>query len=171
MIDKTELVDCYKSVLLTLIDSRIDELKFYVSQKAFSHMTISVAFWHYDMHWNIWNKDGLDFVQHNQVSHGEFIILSDFERGNKNVSKLRDIMESWEEEEELSGDEDEDIKLLIRIAHESLALAIESDEIKPLFLDILKETPSFEEASFNSMVRIEDEEGMFDVNFLDFLKK
>ncbi|EJE3289523.1 hypothetical protein M4F77_004580 [Vibrio alginolyticus] len=170
MIDKTELVNCYKSVLLTLIDSRIDELKFYVSQKAFSHMTISVAFWHYDMHWNIWNKDGLDFVQHNQVSHGEFIILSDFERGNKNVSKLRDIMESWEEEE-LSGDEDEDIKLLIRIAHESLALAIESDGIKPLFLDILKENPSFEEASFNSMVRIEDEEGVFDVNFLDFLKK
>ncbi len=28
MIDKTELVDCYKSVLLTLIDSRIDELNF-----------------------------------------------------------------------------------------------------------------------------------------------
>ncbi|TOL46553.1 hypothetical protein, partial [Vibrio parahaemolyticus] len=85
--NKKRLIKYYKSALKTLLTSRKDELKFYAHQKSFSHMTLSVAFWHYDLHWNVWSKEGMDFERHSNCSPNPFIILSDFEVGNSNISR------------------------------------------------------------------------------------
>ncbi|RPB32635.1 hypothetical protein CYQ91_23465 [Vibrio diabolicus] len=139
--NKKRLIKYYKSALKTLLTSRKDELKFYAHQKSFSHMTLSVAFWHYDLHWNVWSKEGMDFERHPNCSPNPFIILSDFEVGNSNISRLRDIFEGWEALGSTDeSDDDDKTEFFINLAHEALAVAIQSRTIKPLFLEIFAET-------------------------------
>ncbi len=170
--NKKRLVKYYKSALKTLLTSRKDELKFYAHQKSFSHMTLSVAFWHYDLHWNVWSKEGMDFERHPNCSPNPFIILSDFELGNSNISRLRDIFEGWE----MLGfadekDNDDDTEFFINLAHEALAVAIQSRTIKPLFMEIFTENTNIDDALFNERVRVKDEEGHVDINFLDLIQQ
>lgn len=166
MFDKEKLIEVYESVLVILLNARMNELKFYVNQGAFSHMTLSAAFWHYDLYWNLWEKEDTRFTRHDDVSHGEFIILSDFEHGNPEVSKLRDIFESWEESE-LSDDEDENMEQLIKLAHEALALAIENTKVKSIFSDVFAENSELNSIPFNDLVKVQDPDGYFDINFLE----
>ncbi|HHX8537453.1 hypothetical protein [Vibrio owensii] len=170
--NKKRLIKYYKSALKTLLTSRKDELKFYAHQKSFSHMTLSVAFWHYDLHWNVWSKKGMDFERHPNCSPNPFIILSDFEVGNSNISRLRDIFEGWEVLGSLDeSDDDDKTEFFINLAHEALAVAIQSRTIKPLFLEIFAENSNIDDALFNERVRVRDEEGHFDINFLDLIQQ
>ncbi|EGR0935707.1 hypothetical protein EIB86_24520 [Vibrio parahaemolyticus] len=170
--NKKRLIKYYKSALKTLLASRKDELKFYAHQKSFSHMTLSVAFWHYDLHWNVWSKEGMDFERHPNCSPNPFIILSDFEVGNSNISRLRDIFEGWEVLGSLDeSDDDDKTEFFINLAHEALAVAIQSRTIKPLFLEIFAENSNIDDALFNERVRVRDEEGHFDINFLDLIQQ
>ena len=170
--NKKRLIKYYKSALRTLLTSRKDELKFYAHQKSFSHMTLSVAFWHYDLHWNVWSKEGMDFERHPNCSPNPFIILSDFEVGNSNISRLRDIFEGWEVLGSLDeSDDDDKTEFFINLAHEALAVAIQSRTIKPLFLEIFAENSNIDDALFNERVRVRDEEGYFDINFLDLIQQ
>ncbi|EMY6467107.1 hypothetical protein M1D72_06050 [Vibrio sp. AK197] len=170
--NKKRLIKYYKSALKTLLTSRKDELKFYAHQKSFSHMTLSVAFWHYDLHWNVWSKEGMDFERHPNCSPNPFIILSDFEVGNSNISRLRDIFEGWEVLGSLDeSDDDDKTEFFINLAHEALAVAIQSRTIKPLFLEIFAENSNIDDALFNERVRVRDEEGHFDINFLDLIQQ
>ncbi|MCR9443781.1 hypothetical protein NB508_12215 [Vibrio alginolyticus] len=170
--NKKRLIKYYKSVLKTLLTSRKDELKFYAHQKSFSHMTLSVAFWHYDLHWNVWSKEGMDFDRHPNCSPNPFIILSDFEVGNSNISRLRDIFEGWEVLGSLDeSDDDDKTEFFINLAHEALAVAIQSRTIKPLFLEIFAENSNIDDALFNERVRVRDEEGHVDINFLDLIQQ
>ncbi|WP_455294163.1 hypothetical protein [Vibrio parahaemolyticus] len=170
--NKKRLIKYYKSVLKTLLTSRKDELKFYAHQKSFSHMTLSVAFWHYDLHWNVWSKEGMDFERHPNCSPNPFIILSDFEGGNLNISRLRDIFEGWEVLGSLDeSDDDDKTEFFINLAHEALAVAIQSRTIKPLFLEIFAENSNIDDALFNERVRVRDEEGHVDINFLDLIQQ
>ncbi|MCR9897848.1 hypothetical protein NB595_06260 [Vibrio alginolyticus] len=170
--NKKRLIKYYKSALKTLLTSRKDELKFYAHQKSFSHMTLSVAFWHYDLHWNVWSKEGMDFDRHPNCSPNPFIILSDFEVGNSNISRLRDIFEGWEVLGSLDeSDDDDKTEFFINLAHEALAVAIQSRTIKPLFLEIFAENSNIDDALFNERVRVRDEEGHFDINFLDLIQQ
>ncbi|GAB7221606.1 hypothetical protein VoSk93_08180 [Vibrio owensii] len=170
--NKKRLIKYYKSVLNTLLTSRKDELKFYAHQKSFSHMTLSVAFWHYDLHWNVWSKEGMDFERHPNCSPNPFIILSDFEVGNSNISRLRDIFEGWEVLGSLDeSDDDDKTEFFINLAHEALAVAIQSRTIKPLFLEIFAENLNIDDALFNERVRVRDEEGHVDINFLDLIQQ
>ncbi|TOG63535.1 hypothetical protein CGG77_24295 [Vibrio parahaemolyticus] len=172
---KKRLIKHYKSALKTLLTSRKDELKFYAHQKSFSHMTLSVAFWHYDLHWNVWSKEGMDFERHPNCSPNPFIILSDFEVGNSNISRLRDIFEGWEVlgslDESDESDDDDKTEFFINLAHEALAVAIQSRTIKPLFLEIFAENSNIDDALFNERVRVRDEEGHSDINFLDLIQQ
>ncbi|MCX8778951.1 hypothetical protein NOK93_24835 [Vibrio parahaemolyticus] len=155
-----------------MLTSRKDELKFYAHQKSFSHMTLSVAFWHYDLHWNVWSKEGMDFERHPNCSPNPFIILSDFEVGNSNISRLRDIFEGWEVLGSLDeSDDDDKTEFFINLAHEALAVAIQSRTIKPLFLEIFAENSNIDDALFNERVRVRDEDGHFDINFLDLIQQ
>ncbi len=170
--NKKRLIKYYKSALKTLLTSRKDELKFYAHQKSFSHMTLSVAFWHYDLHWNVWSKVGMDFERHPNCSPNPFIILSDFEVGNSNISRLRDIFEGWEVLGSLDeSDDDDKTEFFINLAHEALAVAIQSRTIKPLFLEIFAENSNIDDALFNERVRVRDEDGHFDINFLDLIQQ
>ncbi|MEZ9567462.1 hypothetical protein AB4242_01190 [Vibrio splendidus] len=170
--NKKRLIKYYKSALKTLLTSRKDELKFYAHQKSFSHMTLSVAFWHYDLHWNVWSKEGMDFERHPNCSPNPFIILSDFEVGNSNISRLRDIFEGWEVLGSLDeSDDDDKTEFFINLAHEALAVAIQSRTIKPLFLEIFAENSNIDDALFNERVRVRDEEGHVDINFLDLIQQ
>ena len=170
--NKKRLIKYYKSALKTLFTSRKDELKFYAHQKSFSHMTLSVAFWHYDLHWNVWSKEGMDFERHPNCSPNPFIILSDFEVGNSNISRLRDIFEGWEVLGSLDeSDDDDKTEFFINLAHEALAVAIQSRTIKPLFLEIFAENSNIDDALFNERVRVRDEEGHVDINFLDLIQQ
>ncbi|EOX4844350.1 hypothetical protein ACH160_004665 [Vibrio alginolyticus] len=170
--NKKRLIKYYKSALKTLLTSRKDELKFYAHQKSFSHMTLSVAFWHYDLHWNVWSKEGMDFERHPNCSPNPFIILSDFEVGNSNISRLRDIFEGWEVLGSLDeSDDDDKTEFFINLAHEALAVAIQSRTIKPLFLEIFAENSNIDDALFNERVRVRDEEEHFDINFLDLIQQ
>ncbi|UTZ22041.1 hypothetical protein [Vibrio campbellii] len=170
--DKKRLIKYYKSALKTLLTSRKDELKFYAHQKSFSHMTLSVAFWHYDLHWNVWSKEGMDFERHPNCSPNPFIILSDFEVGNSNISRLRDIFEGWEALGSTDeSDDDDKTEFFINLAHEALAVAIQSRTIKPLFLEIFAENSNIDDALFNERVRVRDEEGHVDINFLDLIQQ
>ncbi|ELB2962439.1 hypothetical protein ACEV8G_18660 [Vibrio parahaemolyticus] len=170
--NKKRLIKYYKSALKTLLTSRKDELKFYAHQKSFSHMTLSVAFWHYDLHWNVWSKEGMDFERHPNCSPNPFIILSDFEVGNSNISRLRDIFEGWEVLGSLDeSDDDDKTEFFINLAHEALAVAIQSRTIKPLFLEIFAENSNIDDALFNERVRVRDEDGHFDTNFLDLIQQ
>ena len=170
--NKKRLIKYYKSALKTLLTSRKDELKFYAHQKSFSHMTLSVAFWHYDLHWNVWSKEGMDFERHPNCSPNPFIILSDFEVGNSNISRLRDIFEGWEVLGSLDeSDDDDKTEFFINLAHEALAVAIQSRTIKPLFLEIFAENSNIDDALFNERVRVRDEEGHCDINFLDLIQQ
>ncbi|PTQ14260.1 hypothetical protein CWO33_13645 [Vibrio splendidus] len=170
--NKKRLIKYYKSALKTLLTSRKDELKFYAHQKSFSHMTLSVAFWHYDLHWNVWSKEGMDFECHPNCSPNPFIILSDFEVGNSNISRLRDIFEGWEVLGSLDeSDDDDKTEFFINLAHEALAVAIQSRTIKPLFLEIFAENSNIDDALFNERVRVRDEEGHVDINFLDLIQQ
>ncbi|WDE07834.1 hypothetical protein SG34_013685 [Thalassomonas viridans] len=165
MFNKNELVSVYESALATLIEQRTGELKFYVIQEAFSHMSLSVAFWHYDMYWNLWEKPGKSFTKHDKVSNGEFIILSDFEKGSASIKALRDIFSSWEDDG-LVENEDENMELLIKLAHEALARALNSARVKSLLLDIFSENEQLSEMPFQELVRVEDVDGHFDINFM-----
>ncbi|CAH1531334.1 conserved hypothetical protein [Vibrio harveyi] len=170
--NKKRLIKYYKSALKTLLISRKDELKFYAHQKSFSHMTLSVAFWHYDLHWNVWSKEGMDFERHPNCSPNPFIILSDFEVGNSNISRLRDIFEGWEALGSTDeSDDDDKTEFFINLAHEALAVAIQSRTIKPLFLEIFAENSNIDDALFNERVRVRDEEGHVDINFLDLIQQ
>ncbi len=170
--NKKRLIKYYKSALKTLLTSRKDELKFYAHQKSFSHMTLSVAFWHYDLHWNVWSKEGMDFERHPNCSPNPFIILSDFEEGNSNISRLRDIFEGWEVLGSFDeSDDDDKTEFFINLAHEALAVAIQSRTIKPLFLEIFAENSNIDDALFNERVRVRDEEGHVDINFLDLIQQ
>ncbi|GAK19866.1 hypothetical protein JCM19052_325 [Vibrio sp. JCM 19052] len=170
--NKKRLIKYYKSALKTLLTSRKDELKFYAHQKSFSHMTLSVAFWHYDLHWNVWSKEGMDFERHPNCSPNPFIILSDFEVGNSNISRLRDIFEGWEALGSTDeSDDDDKTEFFINLAHEALAVAIQSRTIKPLFLEIFAENSNIDDALFNERVRVRDEEGHVDINFLDLIQQ
>ncbi|HHX8659740.1 TPA: hypothetical protein ACVO40_004266 [Vibrio diabolicus] len=170
--NKKRLIKYYKSALKTLLTSRKDELKFYAHQKSFSHMTLSVAFWHYDLHWNVWSKEGMDFERHPNCSPNPFIILSDFEVGNSNISRLRDIFEGWEVLGSLDeSDDDDKTEFFINLAHEALAVAIQSRTIKPLFLEIFAENSNIDDALFNERVRVRVEDGHFDINFLDLIQQ
>ncbi|WP_102340039.1 hypothetical protein [Vibrio lentus] len=170
--NRKRLIKYYKSALKTLLTSRKDELKFYAHQKSFSHMTLSVAFWHYDLHWNVWSKEGMDFERHPNCSPNPFIILSDFEVGNSNISRLRDIFEGWEVLGSLDeSDDDDKTEFFINLAHEALAVAIQSRTIKPLFLEIFAENSNIDDALFNERVRVRDEEGHVDINFLDLIQQ
>ncbi|KGR32622.1 hypothetical protein OA39_05010 [Vibrio campbellii] len=170
--NKKRLIKYYKSALKTLLTSRKDELKFYAHQKSFSHMTLSVAFWHYDLHWNVWSKEGMDFERHPNCSPNPFIILSDFEVGNSNISRLRDIFEGWEALGSTDeSDDDDKTEFFINLAHEALAVAIQSRTIKPLFLEIFAENSNIDDALFNEIVRVRDEEGHVDINFLDLIQQ
>ncbi|WP_052441995.1 hypothetical protein [Vibrio hyugaensis] len=170
--NKKRLIKYYKSALKTLLTSRKDELKFYAHQKSFSHMTLSVAFWHYDLHWNVWSKEGMDFERHPNCSPNPFIILSDFEVGNSNISRLRDIFEGWEVLGSIDeSDDDDKTEFFINLAHEALAVAIQSRTIKPLFLEIFSENSNIDDALFNERVRVRDEEGHVDINFLDLIQQ
>ncbi|HHX8439945.1 MULTISPECIES: hypothetical protein [Vibrio] len=170
--NKKRLIKYYKSALKTLLTSRKDELKFYAHQKSFSHMTLSVAFWHYDLHCNVWSKEGMDFERHPNCSPNPFIILSDFEVGNSNISRLRDIFEGWEVLGSLDeSDDDDKTEFFINLAHEALAVAIQSRTIKPLFLEIFAENSNIDDALFNERVRVRDEEGHVDINFLDLIQQ
>ncbi|HHX8301696.1 TPA: hypothetical protein ACVOZB_004588 [Vibrio diabolicus] len=170
--NKKRLIKYYKSALKTLLTSRKDELKFYAHQKSFSHMTLSVAFWHYDLHCNVWSKEGMDFERHPNCSPNPFIILSDFEVGNSNISRLRDIFEGWEVLGSLDeSDDDDKTEFFINLAHEALAVAIQSRAIKPLFLEIFAENSNIDDALFNERVRVRDEEGHVDINFLDLIQQ
>ncbi|HCM0846630.1 TPA: hypothetical protein N2782_004704 [Vibrio parahaemolyticus] len=170
--NKKRLIKYYKSALKTLLTSRKDELKFYAHQKSFSHMTLSVAFWHYDLHWNVWSKEGMDFERHSNCSPNPFIILSDFEVGNSNISRLRDIFEGWEVLGSLDeSDDDDKTEFFINLAHEALVVAIQSRTIKPLFLEIFAENSNIDDALFNERVRVRDEDGHFDINFLDLIQQ
>ncbi|EKO3802487.1 hypothetical protein NTE28_005024 [Vibrio harveyi] len=170
--NKKRLIKYYKSALKTLLTSRKDELKFYAHQKSFSHMTLSVAFWHYDLHWNVWSKEGMDFERHPNCSPNPFIILSDFEAGNSNISRLRDIFEGWEALGSTDeSDDDDKTEFFINLAHEALAVAIQSRTIKPLFLEIFAENSNIDDALFNERVRVRDEEGHVDINFLDLIQQ
>ncbi|MFS1462778.1 hypothetical protein BCU30_015995 [Vibrio lentus] len=170
--NRKRLIKYYKSALKTLLTSHKDELKFYAHQKSFSHMTLSVAFWHYDLHWNVWSKEGMDFERHPNCSPNPFIILSDFEVGNSNISRLRDIFEGWEVLGSLDeSDDDDKTEFFINLAHEALAVAIQSRTIKPLFLEIFAENSNIDDALFNERVRVRDEEGHVDINFLDLIQQ
>lgn len=170
--NRRRLIKYYKSALKTLLTSRKDELKFYAHQKSFSHMTLSVAFWHYDLHWNVWSKEGMDFERHPNCSPNPFIILSDFEEGNSNISRLRDIFEGWEVLGSFDeSDDDDKTEFFINLAHEALAVAIQSRTIKPLFLEIFAENSNIDDALFNEIVRVRDEEGHVDINFLDLIQQ
>ncbi|MFB1087038.1 hypothetical protein ACEWGF_18120 [Vibrio diabolicus] len=170
--NKKRLIKYYKSALKTLLTSRKDELKFYAHQKSFSHMTLSVAFWHYDLHCNVWSKEGMDFERHPNCSPNPFIILSDFEVGNSNISRLRDIFEGWEVLGSLDeSDDDDKTEFFINLTHEALAVAIQSRTIKPLFLEIFAENSNIDDAFFNERVRVRDEEGHVDINFLDLIQQ
>nr|PMH96205.1 hypothetical protein BCU54_11580 [Vibrio lentus] len=170
--NRRRLIKYYKSALKTLLTSRKDELKFYAHQKSFSHMTLSVAFWHYDLHWNVWSKEGMDFERHPNCSANPFIILSDFEEGNSNISRLRDIFEGWEVLGSFDeSDDDDKTEFFINLAHEALAVAIQSRTIKPLFLEIFAENSNIDDALFNEIVRVRDEEGHVDINFLDLIQQ
>ncbi|MEW4341552.1 hypothetical protein AB1J03_09340 [Vibrio diabolicus] len=170
--NKKRLIKYYKSALKTLLTSRKDELKFYAHQKSFSHMTLSVAFWHYDLHCNVWSKEGMDFERHPNCSPNPFIILSDFEVGNSNISRLRDIFEGWEVLGSLDeSDDDDKTEFFINLAHEALAVAIQSRTIKPLFLETFAENSNIDDALFNERVRVRDEEGHADINFLDLIQQ
>ncbi|MCG6242118.1 hypothetical protein K6U55_08740 [Vibrio diabolicus] len=170
--NKKRLIKYYKSALKTLLTSRKEELKFYAHQKSFSHMTLSVAFWHYDLHCNVWSKEGMDFERHPNCSPNPFIILSDFEVGNSNISRLRDIFEGWEVLGSLDeSDDDDKTEFFINLAHEALAVAIQSRTIKPLFLEIFAENSNIDDALFNERVRVRDEEGHVDISFLDLIQQ
>ena len=170
--NKKRLIKYYKSALKTLLVSRKDELKFYARQKSFSHMTLSVAFWHYDLHWDVWSKEGMDFERHPNCSPNPFIILSDFEEGNSNISRLQDIFEGWEALGFLDErDGDDSLEFYINLAHEALAVAIQSKTIKPLFMEVFTESPSIDDSFFNEKVRVKDDEGHFDINFLDLIQQ
>ncbi|OBT16279.1 hypothetical protein A9266_19125 [Vibrio tasmaniensis] len=170
--NRKRLIKYYKSALKTLLTSHKDELKFYAHQKSFSHMTLSVAFWQYDLHWNVWSKEGMDFERHPNCSPNPFIILSDFEVGNSNISRLRDIFEGWEVLGSLDeSDDDDKTEFFINLAHEALAVAIQSRTIKPLFLEIFAENSNIDDALFNERVRVRDEEGHVDINFLDLIQQ
>ncbi|MCR9470436.1 hypothetical protein NB502_01090 [Vibrio diabolicus] len=170
--NKKRLIKYYKSALKTLLTSRKDELKFYAHQKSFSHMTLSVAFWHYDLHCNVWSKEDMDFERHPNCSPNPFIILSDFEVGNSNISRLRDIFEGWEVLGSLDeSDDDDKTEFFINLAHEALAVAIQSRTIKPLFLEIFAENSNIDDALFNERVQVRDEEGHVDINFLDLIQQ
>ena len=135
-------------------------------------MTLSVAFWHYDLHWNVWSKEGMDFERHPNCSPNPFIILSDFEVGNSNISRLRDIFEGWEALGSTDeSDDDDKTEFFINLAHEALAVAIQSRTIKPLFLEIFAENLNIDDALFNERVRVRDEEGHVDINFLDLIQQ
>jgi hypothetical protein len=170
--NKNRLIKYYKRALKTLLASRKDELKFYARQKSFSHMTLSVAFWHYDLHWNLWSKEDMDFECHPNCSSNPFIILSDFEKGNSNISRLRDIFEGWEVLGPLDeSGSDDDTEFFINLAHEALAAAIQSRTIKPLFMEIFTDNTNIDDALFNERVHVRDEDGHVDINFLDLIQQ
>ncbi|CAM3631638.1 hypothetical protein [Pseudoalteromonas maricaloris] len=165
MFDKNTLIEAYENVLITLIKKRINELKFYVNQSTYSHMSLSVEFWHYDVNWNIYSLPESRFEQHKNVASDEFIILSDFEDDCPEVSKLRDIFESWEDIE-LVEDEDENMDMLFKLSHEALAEALCGNEVKPLLLDIFAENKALKNKPFNELIKVEDPDGRFDLNFI-----
>ncbi|TON79044.1 hypothetical protein CGH49_23705 [Vibrio parahaemolyticus] len=114
----------------------------------------------------------MDFERHPNCSPNPFIILSDFEVGNSNISRLRDIFEGWEVLGSLDeSDDDDKTEFFINVAHEALAVAIQSRTIKPLFLEIFAENSNIDDALFNERVRVRDEEGHVDINFLDLIQQ
>ena len=166
MVGKEELVGLYEKAILSLANQRKDELKFYVKQEAFSHMSLAVAFWHSDIYWNISEKSDGEFEEHEELDNQEFIIATDYTEDDADVLNLCNEFESWEDEK-LSDDEDESMDLFFKLAHESLALALKGDKVKPLFEDILKENPTYKSEFFNEMVRVEDTDGRFDHNYMN----
>ncbi|TBT15262.1 hypothetical protein D5E83_24645 [Vibrio parahaemolyticus] len=63
------------------------------------------------------------------------------------------------------------LSFFINLAHEALAVAIQSRTIKPLFLEIFAENSNIDDALFNERVRVRDEEGHSDINFLDLIQQ
>ncbi|MDR8523313.1 hypothetical protein [Shewanella fidelis] len=174
MHDIQELSGLYKKQVSRLIEENIEGLTFYVKQEAFSHMTISAAFWHGDLYWNIWNKDGSKFEPHTRLSHDEFIVEDVYFNKDEATVKLRAIYDKWNQatadDDGEEDDEGEDLfSRLIRQSHEALAAAFHSDTVTQQLMTILVQNPNFEAAKFNQVIRVEDPDGQFEFNFLEQL--
>ncbi|GIU32294.1 hypothetical protein [Shewanella sp. MBTL60-007] len=171
MISKEELSSLYADVLDRLITQTEDSLRFYVRQEAFSHMTLSVAFWHSDLYWNIWNKNHLKFNEHPRDYHDEFIVESASNNQDEASIKLMEIYSDWGEmasNEEDDYIEGEDVySRCIKLTHEALATAINSEFIKQKFISILQENPNFEQGCLEDVVHVEDPDGQFEFNFMN----
>ncbi|ESP90608.1 MULTISPECIES: hypothetical protein [Pseudoalteromonas] len=165
MVSAEELSYVYENVLVKLIEQREKELKFYIQQPAFSHMTLSVAFWHSDMYWNLYQKESCEFTCHAKYDNQEFIILSDYEGRHPDISNLRDIFDGWSECE-ATENSDESLDLQFKLAHEALAIALCSERVKPLLEVLLETNNNYQKARYSEMIRVEDPDGRFDVNFL-----
>ncbi|MCL1139190.1 hypothetical protein [Shewanella pneumatophori] len=177
MHDIQELSELYEKQVSRLIEENIEGLTFYVKQEAFSHMTISAAFWHGDLYWNIWNKDGSKFEPHTRLSHDEFIVEDVYFNKDEATVKLRAVYAKWNEATANDEDDEEDangehlFSRLIRQSHQALAIAFHSDTVTQQLMSILVQNPHFEAAQFNQVVRVEDPDGQFEFNFLDVTNK
>ncbi|RPB32630.1 hypothetical protein CYQ91_23430 [Vibrio diabolicus] len=170
--NKKRLIKYYKSAFFYLAIKNDEWELFLFLLLMFSHMTLSVAFWHYDLHWKVWSKEGMDFERHPNCSPNPFIILSDFEVGNSNISRLRDIFEGWEALG--STDESDDDELFhSRINEHEIAEAPGYKALIPTFFGTKKvnSTSNIDDALFNERVRVRDEEGHVDINFLDLIQQ
>ncbi len=174
MQDIQELSRVYQKLISQLITDNIEGLTFYVKQEAFSHMTISAAFWHGDLYWNIWNKDGSKFAPHARLSHDEFIVEGVHFNDDDTSKQLKAIYDKWNQatadDDGEEDDEGEDLfSRLIRQSHEALATAFHSDTVTQQLMTILVQNPNFEAAKFNQVIRVEDPDGQFEFNFLEQL--
>ncbi|MCK8044084.1 hypothetical protein MSG37_04245 [Shewanella sp. 1CM18E] len=171
MQDIQELSELYENQVSRLIEENIEGLTFYVKQEAFSHMTISAAFWHGDLYWNIWNKDGSKFEPHPRLSHDEFIVEDVYFNKDEATVKLRAVYAKWNEATANNDDEDDNgehlFSRLIRQSHQALAIAFHSDTVTQQLMSILVQNPNFEAAQFNQVIRVEDPDGQFEFNFLE----
>ncbi|EGU31214.1 hypothetical protein VIBRN418_14913 [Vibrio sp. N418] len=159
MVSKKELCSLYEEVLVKLIEQNNENMRFYVQQKAFSHMTLSIAFWHDDLYWNIWNKDGSKFNEHPKDSHYEFIIHCVGDEKDEASAKLRGIYADW-------ADTDDVFTPFIKLSHEALAAALKTEVVKNKLISILYENSSFKAVNYNDVIHVEDPDGEFKFNFM-----
>lgn len=165
MINKNTLIAVYESVLITLLNERKSALHFYINQNAFSHMSLSVEFWHYDINWQIHSHPETHFSPHHHFLAAPFITLSDFEEDHSHVYELRDIMESWEKLEQNGDGTLED--MLCLLSHEALAEALNKNTVKSLLLILFSENPALQTKSLHELVIVKDPDGRFDKNFMN----
>ncbi|MCG7497442.1 hypothetical protein MHO82_11245 [Vibrio sp. Of7-15] len=152
MIEKQQLVSSFEAALLALTARNSEQITHYVKQDMFAEMLLSVEYWDGDMFWNIWEKDGEAFEHSGDMDPDEFIILSDYCEDEPSAAQLSNLLQSMGD---ILGADCFETLDRVRFTHEALHEALQSNKVKLMLEQILKQNKNYSSQDYEKVVLVD----------------